>query len=330
MGGTSAAAPQWSALVAVADQGRQAAGQAPLANAQATLYSLASAPTTYAADFHDVTSGTAGGNSAGTAYDLVTGLGSPVASNLVTSLVTASTATNGGSAGAVATSNTTGSASTTDTTSNTPDPRELIEIILFTTPRLLENGPAIVPIIINPTTNIPAPVASVALPADTPVHLAINSLLVDDPLDVPLRPAKRRATDAAPHQQTPDVGQPPSEGVFLWDSDPFADEAWLDDLAGARLGPTTMAAELADCCFADGDVLGHSMNGNEIALSAVGFVDAEASRFLGLASMFLAAIVVDHGRPRQSGNGAATFQAEATPPLPSKRLGARFWKWRRR
>ena len=41
VGGTSAGAPQWAALMAVVDQGRALAGKAPLANAQANVYALA-------------------------------------------------------------------------------------------------------------------------------------------------------------------------------------------------------------------------------------------------------------------------------------------------
>ncbi|HVA50825.1 MAG TPA: hypothetical protein VNH11_31065 [Pirellulales bacterium] len=77
VGGTSAGAPQWSALIAIADQARGSAGT--LANAQADLYSL---PST---DFHDITSGS-NGNPAGAGYDLVTGLGSPIANLIVDGL----------------------------------------------------------------------------------------------------------------------------------------------------------------------------------------------------------------------------------------------------
>ncbi|HEX7380060.1 MAG TPA: fibronectin type III domain-containing protein [Pirellulales bacterium] len=77
VGGTSAGAPQWSALVAIADQARGSAGT--LANAQADLYNLP------ANDFHDITSG-GNGNSAGPGYDLVTGLGTPVANLVVDGL----------------------------------------------------------------------------------------------------------------------------------------------------------------------------------------------------------------------------------------------------
>src|SRR5262249_36644131 len=54
VGGTSAGAPQWAALVAIADQGRALAGIGTLANAQAAIYSLPNA------DFHDIVSGSNG------------------------------------------------------------------------------------------------------------------------------------------------------------------------------------------------------------------------------------------------------------------------------
>jgi len=81
IGGTSAGAPQWSALLAIADEGLAAAGKPALAQAQARLYSLP------ANAFHDITSGGNGTYSAGTGYDAVTGLGSPVANVLINDLI---------------------------------------------------------------------------------------------------------------------------------------------------------------------------------------------------------------------------------------------------
>jgi subtilase family serine protease len=86
VGGTSAGAPQWAALVAVVDQGRALAGKAGLdgrTQMLPALYNLS------AADFHDITSGS-NGYAAATGYDLVTGRGTPVASLVVRDLVTAS------------------------------------------------------------------------------------------------------------------------------------------------------------------------------------------------------------------------------------------------
>ena len=80
VGGTSAGAPQWAALVAIADQGRALAGRGTLSNAQAAIATLSSS------DFHDVTTGS-NGNAAKVGYDLVTGRGSPIAGAVVNDLV---------------------------------------------------------------------------------------------------------------------------------------------------------------------------------------------------------------------------------------------------
>jgi subtilase family serine protease len=88
VGGTSAAAPQWAALVAIADQGRALAGLGSLDGFTQTLPDLYQLP---AGDFHDITSGSNGGYQAGPGYDLVTGRGSPVANLVVRDLVGGST-----------------------------------------------------------------------------------------------------------------------------------------------------------------------------------------------------------------------------------------------
>ena len=81
IGGTSAGAPQWSALIAIADEGLAAAGKPALAQAQARLFTLP------ANAFHDITSGNNGTYAAGPGYDADTGLGSPVANVLIDDLV---------------------------------------------------------------------------------------------------------------------------------------------------------------------------------------------------------------------------------------------------
>lgn len=86
IGGTSAGAPQWASLIAIADQGRALSGQSTLASAQSQIYSLPSS------DFHDVTTGS-NGNAARAGYDLVTGRGTPIASSVVRDLVSNATAT---------------------------------------------------------------------------------------------------------------------------------------------------------------------------------------------------------------------------------------------
>ena len=92
-GGTSAAAPQWAGLIAIADQGRALAGLGSLDGITQTLPKLYTLP---AADFHDVTSGSSAGSpryNAQAGYDLVTGRGSPIANLVVSGLVGSSSTT---------------------------------------------------------------------------------------------------------------------------------------------------------------------------------------------------------------------------------------------
>ena len=85
IGGTSAGAPQWSALLA--DRQRRAGGgrQSALDAAQARLYSLP------ANAYHDITTGNNGTYAAGVGYDAVTGLGTPVANVLIEDLINGTT-----------------------------------------------------------------------------------------------------------------------------------------------------------------------------------------------------------------------------------------------
>jgi len=87
VGGTSCSAPQWSGLVAIADQ---MAGHG-LGQINPTLYKLASGPS-YGTYFYDVTTGnnqadpSIPGYQATTGWDPVTGLGTPNAATLVPAL----------------------------------------------------------------------------------------------------------------------------------------------------------------------------------------------------------------------------------------------------
>jgi hypothetical protein len=89
VGGTSAGAPQWAALIAIADQALALAGKGSLDGATQTLPMLYKLP---AADFHDVVAGN-NGNPAGPGYDLVTGRGSPVVNLMIPDLVRLATTT---------------------------------------------------------------------------------------------------------------------------------------------------------------------------------------------------------------------------------------------
>jgi hypothetical protein len=84
VGGTSAAAPAWAGLIAIADQGLATGGKAPLTSTQ-VLTDLYNSPSS---DYHDITSGS-NGYSATPGYDLVTGLGTPKANSVVAGLLAA-------------------------------------------------------------------------------------------------------------------------------------------------------------------------------------------------------------------------------------------------
>jgi subtilase family serine protease len=83
-GGTSFAAPMWAGYIALLNQQNADAGQPPFGFLDPDYAGNESGgkPTAaYAANFHDITSGTSGSFSAVPEYDLVTGWGSPNGSN---------------------------------------------------------------------------------------------------------------------------------------------------------------------------------------------------------------------------------------------------------
>lgn len=89
VGGTSAGAPQWAALVAIANSQRAASRKANLTSANGTVYSTAKS--NLGANFHAVTAGTNGSCGvicdALAGYDYVTGLGTPQSKVLIPALV---------------------------------------------------------------------------------------------------------------------------------------------------------------------------------------------------------------------------------------------------
>lgn len=91
VGGTSASAPMWAALVSLANERRQAVPKPTLSGANPALYGLAGSidgtgNSLYGYYFFDVSAGNNGGFSATPRYDEVTGLGTPNALNLVPAL----------------------------------------------------------------------------------------------------------------------------------------------------------------------------------------------------------------------------------------------------
>jgi len=91
-GGTSYSAPRYAAFIAMANEQAVAAGNSTLGFINPAIYALAENASSYADDFHDITTGNsnccgqASWYLAGTGYDLVTGWGSPTGQNLIDAL----------------------------------------------------------------------------------------------------------------------------------------------------------------------------------------------------------------------------------------------------
>ena len=87
VGGTSAAAPMWAAIVALADQYALKQGGNNLGFLNPLLYTLFNSSTLYASAFHDVTSGNNLYYPATTGYDMATGIGTANAYGFVLAAV---------------------------------------------------------------------------------------------------------------------------------------------------------------------------------------------------------------------------------------------------
>jgi subtilase family serine protease len=88
VGGTSASAPMWGAVIALANQQRtKTAGGVTLNGSNAAIYKLAGTPPAINGNyFFDVKSGSNGGYTAIASYDEVTGLGTPIVPNVALDL----------------------------------------------------------------------------------------------------------------------------------------------------------------------------------------------------------------------------------------------------
>jgi subtilase family serine protease len=91
VGGTSASAPLWAAFTALVNQQAANEGKRPVGFINPAVYQIGASPS-YAAVFHDITTGdnitnrSSGRFQAGTGYDLCTGWGTPTAS-LISALI---------------------------------------------------------------------------------------------------------------------------------------------------------------------------------------------------------------------------------------------------
>jgi subtilase family serine protease len=88
LGGTSFAAPMWAGYFALVNQQLATNNLPAVGFPNPTIYAQ-NVTSSYATDFHDITSGTSGSFSAVVGYDLVTGWGTPNGTGLINALVNA-------------------------------------------------------------------------------------------------------------------------------------------------------------------------------------------------------------------------------------------------
>jgi len=94
VGGTSAGSPQWAGIAALANQARASLGKGPIGDLNPVLYNIYHSAR-YSSDFHDITVGndqlvgTPVGYAATRGYDVASGIGSPIVSQLVVDLAAA-------------------------------------------------------------------------------------------------------------------------------------------------------------------------------------------------------------------------------------------------
>jgi hypothetical protein len=149
VGGTSAGAPQWAALIAIADQGRALA----LAPALSSSDTLGAIYTMAGTNFHDITSGN-NGYAATTGYDLVTGRGTPKANLVINSLV------NFASSKTLAGASQTGGGTRGDTAKG----------------QVISNGTSPAPVVVTVLPAVPVP--SLLFTASTPRPADVGTVLV--------------------------------------------------------------------------------------------------------------------------------------------------------
>jgi hypothetical protein len=157
--GTSSGAAQWAAIVAIVDQGLAAQGLGSADGGSQflpALYGLSTPPTINAHDLHDITTGSAGNNPAKPGFDLATGLGTPVANNLIPDLVsqigsspnttgTTSGSSNGGTVGVDLVGTAAHQGQAPRTAPVTPQVQLLIELLVGSFALSRPNGQAVIP-----------------------------------------------------------------------------------------------------------------------------------------------------------------------------------------
>jgi hypothetical protein len=246
VGGTSAGAPQWAGLIALADQGRAAAGKANLSTSDTlkAIYNMS------ASNFHDITTGS-NGYAAGSGYDLATGRGTPLANLVINSLVNFTSSTAVTKTGRTTTSTATTNANKGKTTSFAD-----AQALLVPNGQFFQQQQVVLPsvtTVMPPIQSVVAP--PVIMPAATSTSFTANQASiaggVSDSTDGLARPSTDRNTGKdrgivpAEHQEDPEQVPMPAPATGNSDgskSDDVGLAAWSRDswLAGDLTGPTAV------------------------------------------------------------------------------------------
>jgi subtilase family serine protease len=277
VGGTSAGAPQWAALVAIADQGRALAHLSSLSSMQ-TLNALYANPS----GFHDVTKGSTGtysvydnkGNvvgtipvTAGPGYDLVTGLGTPIANKIVPNLAAATGSTAAAKVSATPTATQSTGSSSSSSKQSAGQKQAVISGLLLLPADVLGNSlTSFVPISSpsTPPVRIAAPVAPIQATGATSNHPILSAssggssaftAVADDnsePDDVPATATPTDSKSKAPPTPSPaapvpeqrEMQEPSTMGSRKEGRDtPVNDLRPMDDGAGAATAVPVLESE---------------------------------------------------------------------------------------
>jgi hypothetical protein len=320
VGGTSASAPQWAGIIAVADQGLQLAGHDTLDGRSQTL------PLLYAvssSDFHDITVGN-NGYSAGPGYDLVTGLGSPIAPSIVQDLVNAvapqplaaPTTTISSSAGTVA--SVTKSATThvpslppaappvAPTPPASSDNHVIVDPISSLIPQALSGGLGAPALPLARSSGSP----SVSLPA-----VGVNGTMPSS-LFSPV-PVSSRLSPSVPQENSGPVMEEPSDPLMPPALPREEEEPAVEPLpASEDAFPAEMMGEACDAYFAEGPAVGDGLP----ALPALEGMPLSATKLAAAVAGLVGLVGSPFGETRKPATSGSVSLARAAGSRTSKLL----------
>ncbi len=236
VGGTSAGTPIWAGIVADADAARAAVGKTALTSTQTLtlLYGLAKS-SSYSSDFHDVTSGSTFVANATKGYDMATGLGTPIANNIIAAAATTTTSTPTATKASVTVTATVPTTKTTTATKSLVIASPAAPLMTVTTDAAVSPPQALAPLAQSPisvgssasttststaTVTSSAGTTGVGQALPTPPTVGSNTSLVRSSVDTASTSTELDAPTAPPTDGLPAVPKPaevPNPAPPWWD-----------------------------------------------------------------------------------------------------------------